>query len=390
MMNKTKGSLWASFVIVCICNNITQAQIKLTGKDDPNSEWDLYMKGYVQMDAMLDFQEIQSKDGFAVPAITLPQQNSMSSSFSIKQSQIGLGVKQKNSDENLSVYLEIDFLGPNGTTAPRFRKGYITWRKFMVGQNWSNFSDVDIFPNIFDFAGPNGTMFIRSMQVRYTTNLSKKEQLSLSLEDPNTVSVTLPNSPADWKQKAIIPAFTTVYRYGNERDYFKAGGILAPISYEIKNDVQDKYNTHTTLGFGGMVSGRLYSNTLNNFRFQSSYGKGYATNNIVLNGGHYDAIPNVEKNTLETVSLLNLVGIYEHWWSPKWSSVIFYSYSQVGNKNFMPENMAKNFQNAGLNLVFQPYKKLRVGVEGNYGSFKNFANKKAEAFRLQFSTSLAF
>lgn len=390
MMKKTKRGLLTSFVIVCICNNITQAQIKLTGKEAPNSEWDIYMKGFVQMDAMLDFQEIQSKDGFSATAITLPQQNSMSSNFTIKQSQIGLGIKQKNSEENLSAYVEIDFLGPNGTTAPRFRKGYITWRKFLIGQDWSNFSDFDIFPNIFDFAGPNGTMFIRALQIRYTTNLSKKEKLSLSLEDPNTVSVTLPDNPADWRKKAIIPTFTAVYRYGNERDYFKAGALLSPINYEIKNNIQDNYNTHTTLGFGAMVSGKLYSNSLNNFRFQSSYGKGYATNNIVLNQQHYDAIPNLQNNRLETLSLLNIVGIYEHWWSPKWSSVIYYSYSQVGKKDFIPENMIKNFQNTGVNLIYQPYKKFRIGAEGNYGNFKNFADKKAEAFRLQFSTSLSF
>lgn len=390
MMKKTKRGLLASFVIVCICNNITQAQIKLTGKEDPNSEWDLYMNGFVQMDAMLDFQEIQSKDGFAATAIALPQQNSMSSNFSIKQSQIGLGIKQKNSKENLSAYVEIDFLGPNGTTAPRFRRGYITWRKFLIGQDWSNFSDFDIFPNIFDFAGPNGTMFVRTVQIRYTTNLSKKEKLSLSLEDPNIVSVTLPDSPADWKKKAVIPTFTAVYRYGNERDYFKAGALLSPISYEIKNDFQDNYNTHTTLGFGAMVSGKLYSSTLNNFRFQSSYGKGYATNNIVLNEQHYDAIPDLQNNRLKTLSLLNIVGIYEHWWTTKWSSVIYYSYSQVGKKDFIPENMIKNFQNTGVNLIYQPYKKFRIGAEGNYGNFKNFANKKADAFRLQFSTSLSF
>ncbi len=390
MMKKTKESLLTSFVIVCICNTLTQAQIKLTGMEDQGSEWDLFMKGFVQTDAMLDFEEIRSKDGFASTAIAIPQQNSMSSNFSVKQSQIGLGIKQKNSEENLSAYLEIDFLGPNGTTAPRFRKGYITWRKFLIGQNWSNFSDADIFPNIIDFAGPNGTMLIRTVQIRYLTNLSKKEKLSLSLEDPNIVSITLPDNPSDWKKKAIIPTFTAVYRYGNERDYFKAGTLLSPISYEIKSEVKDNYNTYTTLGFGGMVSGRLHSSTLNNFRFQSSYGKGYATNNIVLSRQQYDAVPNLKSNRLEALSLLNIVGIYEHWWTPKWSSVVYYSHSQVGKKDFIPENKVKKFQNTGVNLVYQPYKKLRVGVEGNYGNFKNFANEKAEAFRLQFSTSLKF
>lgn len=388
--------MMASFILVSLFN--VKGQIKIVHRQAESSSetsgdtWSAYVKGFIQTDAMFDFQEMGFKDGFIAPSTSIPQSNSMNSNFSIKQSQIGLGIKQADSEGNsdLSAYVEIDFLGPNGTTAPRFRQGYIKWKKLLIGQTWSNFSDFDIFPNIFDFVGPNGTMFIRTIQIRYSTPLSKKESLSLSLEDPNAISIFLPNNAPNWKKKSMLPIFTAVYRYGNTRDYCKVGGLVSPISYEIKNTDQERPDTNTILGFSGMISGRLYSGKLNNFRFQSSYGKGYSNYNVVLNGEKYDAIPDLENNKLVALNLFNIVGIYEHWWTPKWSSVVYYSYSQLGRKNFTPDTMIQNFQNSGINLAYQPYKKLRLGIEGTYGKLKNFGQKKANALRIQLSSSLSF
>ena len=396
MTKKKHKGLMASFILASLFNVKGQTKILTrqsgSSSENPSDTWSTYVKGFIQTDAMFDFQEMAFKDGFIAPSIAIPQANSLNSNFSIKQSQVGFGIKQTDSEGNsdLSAYVEIDFLGPNGTTAPRFRQGYIKWKKLLIGQAWSNFSDFDIFPNIFDFVGPNGTMFTRTIQIRYTTSLSKKESLSISLEDPNATSIFLPNDATNWNKKSILPIFTAVYRYGNTRDYVKLGGLLTPISYEIKNDSQKKPDGNTILGLGGMISGKLYCGKLNNFRFQSSYGKGYSNYNVVLNGEKYDAVPDLENNKLVALSLFNMVGIYEHWWTPKWSSVIYYSYSQLGKKDFVPDRMLQNFQNSGLNLAFQPYKKLRLGIEGSYGKLENFGGQKANAFRIQASSSLSF
>ncbi|WP_288375180.1 hypothetical protein, partial [uncultured Chryseobacterium sp.] len=100
----------------------TNAQIAIanTEPDSSGRKWSAYLKGFVQADAMLDFQEFAAKDGIVAPSIVIPQHNSMSSYFSVRQSQIGLGLKQtdKNGDSPVSAYVEIDFYGPNGTTTP--------------------------------------------------------------------------------------------------------------------------------------------------------------------------------------------------------------------------------------------------------------------------------
>ncbi|CAA7387168.1 DcaP family trimeric outer membrane transporter [Chryseobacterium fistulae] len=393
MIRKNTSRLIALCVLAPLFNIKMNAQTTITNvqpnPDSSEGPWSVYLKGFVQADAMIDFQEMGSKDGFAATSIKSPQENSTTSYFSVRQSQLGVGIKQPNTENGISAYVEIDFFGPNGTTAPRFRKGYIEWKNILVGQTWSNFSDIDIFPNIFDFAGPNGTMFIRTLQVRYSAALSKKQELSLSLEDPAQRSVRLPDS-LNWKSKAVIPSFTGMYRYGGDRDYIKVGGIISPISYEAGDIASTSAKTQTTVGFAGMVSGKLYTGNLNNFRLQSSYGKGYSNYNIVLSGEQYDAVPDLQNNKLKTLNLFNILGIYEHWWSPKWSSVAYYSYSQFGKDDLIPKNMLQNFQNAGLNIVYQPYKKFRMGIEGNYGKSKSFDNKTTEGFRIQCSTAFSF
>ncbi|WP_129041415.1 hypothetical protein [Chryseobacterium sp. CH21] len=71
-----------------------QMAIANTEPDASGRKWSAYLKGFVQTDVMLNFQEIGAKDGIVAPSIALPQHNSMSSYFSVRQSQMGLGLKQ--------------------------------------------------------------------------------------------------------------------------------------------------------------------------------------------------------------------------------------------------------------------------------------------------------
>lgn len=390
-MKNAYARLITLLVSVLMSPSEIYAQVTLaTVKNENHGDWDLYAKGLLQTDFMLDFQEMKVKDGFIAHSIEIPQYNRISSNFSIKQSQIGLGIKQKK-ENGLSAYAEVDFFGPNGTTTPRLRHAYMEWNKWLIGQTWSNFSDLEIVPGIFDFVPPNGMMFTRRVQLRYTTPISPKEILSVSLEDPNIPSITLPVDSLKWKKRTAIPTFTAMYRYGNEKNYIKAGGILTPISYDARPSLQDPYNVHTIIGWGALVSGKLYLDDNNTVSLQSSFGKGFETNNSDLNEEKYDAVPDPsDGNRLKTLPMFNIIGIYEHWWSPKWQSVAFISHSSLGNEDFVTQDMTKGFQHIGMNISFHPFKKMRTGIECNYGRRQNFAHQEAQAWRIQWSTAVSF
>ena len=373
-------------VFICLYHNTIHAQVKILSysspKDSVEENRSVYLKGFVQADIMVDFQSIGSRDGFAANSIRVPQENNLATNFSVRQSQLGLEIRENS---ELSAYVEIDFFGPNNTTAPRFRKGYIQWKGLLIGQTWSNFADIDIFPNIFDFAGPNGTLFTRLFQIRYSAKLSDKGNISFSLEDPSIKSFSAPES---WTKKNMIPSLTSVYRYGGERDYIKLGGMISPTSYQTGGQNQQK--NKTIVGWAGMISARKYVGIRDNLRTQISYGKGYTSHNIVLSGEKYDAAANLETQKLENTELFSITGIYEHWWTPQWGSVVYYSFSDMGNNTLMSRDIPGAFQNMALNIVYQPLKKLRMDIEGNYGKVKNFSGQQAGAWRIQSSIALSF
>jgi hypothetical protein len=378
-------------LLLSVNANAQTTLFKSTTEDQ--NEWEAYTKGCVQADFGVNFQEITALEGFGAQTIVTPQRNVLSTGFSVKQSTFGLGIKQKYSEggDNMSAYVEFDLNGPNGTTAPHFRKAYVTYRNWLVGHNDSNVTDSEISNSIFDAVGPDGQLANRRIQIRYTTQIAPKHKLSFSLEDPNTPSFTLPVDSLNWKKRAIIPTLTGMYRYGNEKNYIKMGGILTPITYDLRYSTAEAFRTKTIVGWGAMVSGTVHTKGKNHLSAQSSYGKGFATNNSDLNGGSYDAIPNPNNaNLLETLPLFNFVAIYEHYWNDKWLTTGTISHSRVVNVDFVPKDFSRDFNNAILTVAYKPFKNLTMGVEGNYGYNENFGKQYANGWRVQASTRLSF
>ncbi|MDR6370889.1 hypothetical protein J2795_002065 [Chryseobacterium bernardetii] len=387
-MKKTQRSI--IFLVMMLIYGKDPAQITLAKTQTTDGELEVSLKPFIQANYGITFQKMNATDGFVPQTMEVPQNDNLKGYFSMKQTTIGLEIKKKNTttENSFSSYLEIDFYGKNGATSPRFKHGFLRWNGLTIGQTASNFSDAEIFPNIFDFNGPSGLLYSRRLQVSYYTHISKKEVLSLSVEDPNTPSISLPSNSPGWRKRAILPSFSAMYRYGDEKSYIKAGAILLPISYAMKENIEDEYKTRTIVGWGAMMSGKLRHDENNIFSFESSFGNGIATYNTDLNGEKYDAVPDpAHKNLLETLQLFNIVGIYEHWWNSKWSSVAFASYSRVGGKDYIPVDMTKSLYHMSLNLIFQPYKRFKIGAEANYGIKQTFDNQKAHAWKIQTSTS---
>lgn len=357
-------------------------------KKPTEKEWKLSLNGFFQVDGMFDFQEMRTKEGFNSTSITESNKNIPSTYFGIKQSQLKLLIQEidEGKKSDLSIFIEVDFHGPNNTTVPRFRHGYIKWKKFLIGQTWSNFADLYVWPNTIDFFGANGALLSRPIQIRYETAISKKGKIILTLEDPNAISLTLPNDK-NWEKKPLIPALTSAYVHNIGKNHFKVAGILSSLNYTTDKQ-PDKLKSN--ISYGVLLSGKLHTSNLNSIRLQTSYGKGYANRNVVLSSSGYDAVPDIENDRLKSLNLFNIFGIYEHWWSSMWSSIFYYSHSQLDKNSITPTNMVQNFQSKGINLIYKPYQNLRIGTEITHGSNRRVSGDVYNAYRIQCSTSLSF
>ena len=56
---------------------------------------------------------------------------------------------------------------------------------FGVGQTYSKFMDIDVFPNTIDYWGPRGMVFLRNPQLRVTPFSRDGMTVAISLEAPN-------------------------------------------------------------------------------------------------------------------------------------------------------------------------------------------------------------
>ena len=86
----------------------------------------------------------------------------------------------------LKTHFEFEMFGTGvdaGQTTIRLRHAYAELGKFGVGQYWSPFMDIDVFPNTVEYWGPTGMAFFRNVQFRYMP-IQGDTRLTIALERP--------------------------------------------------------------------------------------------------------------------------------------------------------------------------------------------------------------
>src|SRR5438876_6699252 len=118
--------------------------------------------------------------------------------FSGKQNRIFLDARTPSPYGEVKAYIEFDFSGANTNVIlnnnqgsvngyiPRFRQGYAAFGGLLMGQTQGTFTDNDSDPELLDFGGTTGGMFVgRTPQVRYTYPLPYGQSIAIAAENPN-------------------------------------------------------------------------------------------------------------------------------------------------------------------------------------------------------------
>jgi len=74
-------------------------------------------------------------------------------------------------------FVQLDFFGANGATAPRLRHFYAQLDNVLVGQSFTNFMDPDAFADSLDTQGVNSAVSVRVPQARYSFGLAMARAL---------------------------------------------------------------------------------------------------------------------------------------------------------------------------------------------------------------------
>ena len=367
--------------------------------------------GFVMADAIYDFKRVDPNWNDTLRVTTIPTASGTYGQdgdfvFGVRQSRLGI---QGNYGEDVTFKLEAELFGTGGDegqTTPRLRHAWATYKNFGMGQTWSNFMDIDIFPNTIDYWGPTGMVFYRNQQARYSFPMGEDE-FSLSIEDPGTsLSVgrfrdddvcDLPNAPDDCESTGStagdlfqahndLPDFSARYRNNGDFGHYQVAGIVRKLGYERldtgKKDDEIGWGINTSAGIKTWGSDVL--------KLQVAYGEGIGN---YMNDGGLDIAPDSADPTrasAETVPLLGISAYYDRYWNDKWSSTIGWSMTDLDTSDGQDPTEFEKGQIATINLLHYPYDNVLLGTEFGWGQREDVNGDTGSDYRIQFSLKVNF
>ena len=367
--------------------------------------------GFAMADAIYDFKRVDPDWEDTLRVTTIPTQSGLygndgNFTFSVRQSRLGVA---GNYGDDVTFKLEGELFGvgsDQGQTTLRVRHAWATYKEFGMGQTWSNFMDIDIFPNTISYWGPTGMVFYRNQQARYTFPMGEDE-FSVTLEDPSTAltvgkfastpNCDLPNPPPDCEQTESnaadvfqsyndVPDLAARYRNNGDFGHYQVAGIVRKLGYERLDNGAKDYE----IGWGINTSTALNTWGRDQLKLQVAYGEGIGN---YMNDGGIDIAPDsaeLSKANAETVPLWGISAYYDHYWSDKWSTSVGWSMTDLDTTDGQGPDEFKKGQIAQINLLHYPRDHVMLGTEFLWGQREDVDGSTGSDYQIQFSLKVDF
>ena len=318
----------------------------------------------------------------------------------VRQSRFGVRSFTPTEMGELRTIFEFELFGTGvdaGQTTFRLRHAWGELGKFGAGQTWSPFMDIDVFPNSIEYWGPNGMVFFRNVQFRYTPwQTDSGSRFVVALERPGASADQGEYSDRIELQGVQphfpMPDISAHYRSVHDWGHFQIAGILRQMEWEDPAPVPVDLSGDD-LGWGVNVSSniKLGNNVL---RLQVVYGEGIQN---YMNDADVDVgiVPNpgnlVQPLLGEALPMIGVVAFIDVNWSSKWTSTFGYSFLDNDNSSGQPASAYKKGQYALANLLYHPTSKVLMGPELQWGDRENFNDGfSSDDVRIQFSARYDF
>lgn len=361
--------------------------------------------GFAQADGIYDFGRMNPDwdDAFRPSKIANPAGiygSDGQASFSVKQSRFGIKGTMPTADgyDPITFKFEFDLFGTGvdaGQTTFRLRYAYGEWGQFLAGQTTSVFMDLDVFPNVIDYWGPNGMVFWRNVQFRWTPYRTGSSEFAVALEQPSNdvdsgqIREYDPELGGNIQGNETMPNLAAHFKTKGDWGHVQVAGLLRDIGYDTKGTQNNKPKGSVT-GWGVNVSGTINTWGKDKILWQYVYGHGIAS---YMNDGGVDLAPKGRFPTEtdpgnvspEAIPLTGIVAYYDHYWNEKFSTSIGYSTTYVDNSNLQDGLAYTSGQYTSVNLLYYPVPNIMVGGEVLWGDLELNDGNTQDDTRVQFS-----
>ncbi|MDR3606155.1 MAG: DcaP family trimeric outer membrane transporter [Oligoflexia bacterium] len=294
-------------------------------------------------------------------------------SISVKQSRLGVKGSMPVDGNDLFTKIEFDFFGVGadaGQTTIRLRHAYGQWGEWLGGQTNSLFMDGDVFPNVIDYWGPAGMVFLRTPQIRWTPFQGDYE-LAFAIEKPDlgidvgNIRYEDPKLGANIQNDLKAPDLTGQFRANRPWGHVQLAGILRRVGYDTVGNSTNDPKDHL-IGWGFDLTSNIKTIGQDKVDLGAVYGKAIAA---YMNDGGVDLAPQGVPGSLqaETVPLWGIVAYYDRYWNDHFSTSVGYSRTQVSNRSFQAGDAFHSGEYASINLLYTPVKNVLMGAEYLWG-----------------------
>lgn len=355
----------------------------------PGTKTAIRFGGSARLDAIYDFEDNGNPNQFVPSTIPVAGQPDADtggrSTVQAKGTRISFEARRPVGDTgSLRIYNENDFF--NDSTSPnmsfRVRHFYGQAWNILIGQTFSTFMNIDAWPDVLDYAGPNAMVNRRQAQVRYSPSIydgNGKMHLMFSIEQPNSdLSATATGVPVGAESASRTPDGVVGWRWEGGVGHVQMAGILRSLGYDAPNDTGQ-----TVLGWGTSGSGAFNLFAKDKLLWQVAYGHGIARYINDIGGGTLDAAPD-NSGELEAIPVFAAVLGYTHEWSPHFRSTASCGYLNVDPTDSLGALAIEKTTYTSVNLVWHPTTSFRMGLEYLYGSKDTLSGADGDGHRLNF------
>ena len=353
---------------------------------DGEKNW-FQVYGFAMTDIGYNFNQIQPDWYDVVRPTKLPtRENEYGTDgnvfFSVRQTRFGVKSGTPTALGELFTQFEWEMFGTGsdaGQTTIRLRHAYGELGCIGVGQYWSPFMDIDVFPNSVEYWGPNGMVFFRNIQFRYMP-IKGDTRLTFALERPGASADGGVYSEILQEQNIRsqfpLPDLSAEYRYGQSWGYVELAGIVRYIKWVDQSD--NEYDlSDEALGWGLNLSSNLKITKNDVLRLAFVYGEGIQNymNDAPVDIGIQDNSGDPEKPIKGVpIPMMSAVAFLDHNWSEKFSSSVGYSFLDMDNTDLQNYDAFNRGQYALINLLYYPVANVMMGAEVQWADRENFNN----------------